>query len=225
MCFKRALINMFRTIAISFYSLKNMRILAVIPFIALNLVLTAINITGYMRYGNGYQLEEDIRKYAIIFMPLFSNWWPIFAMREYIESDGNELLFIQSNKIKYIDFLTLFLIYLVDISIFLAVYILVYPQLKLVSIWILIICSFIFSITYFLVFFTKSITVTLMCTLLYHIINIGRAWREPVPLIYGSAQGYAFIPEFVHVYFPMLIIGALATAGGIILNYRFIKYN
>lgn len=54
-----------------------MRILAVIPFIALNLVLTAINITGYMRYGNGYQLEEDIRKYAIIFMPLFSNWWPI----------------------------------------------------------------------------------------------------------------------------------------------------
>lgn len=222
MRFEKRLGNTFSRVG---YHLRSIHRLAIVPFIALNVVLVAVNLMSYVRYGSGYRLEEDIRKYAMVFMPMFSNWWSIFTLREYIEADGNEILFIQSNKIKYSDILILFLLYLLNVSVFLLTYTLLYPQLKLMSIWMIITCWFIFSLTYFLVFFSKSITVTLMCSILYNIINIGFLWKEPTFLLYGSAEGYAFMPEFTHVYFPMLIVGILATIAGIILNYRFTKYN
>lgn len=169
-------------------------------------------------------LEESIRTCAMAFIPLCSNWWSIFVLREYVEADGNELLFMLGSKIKYGDVFLLFLLYLINVCIFLVIYVITFPCLKLMALWLVIICWFLFSVSYCFIFLSGSATITFAIGLIYIFINTIFAWQEPMLLFYGSAKGYVFAGEFKWVYFPMIIVGGICTALGILANRRYQKY-
>ena len=77
--------------------LKNQRI---VYFVPATITLILIPLVIWARYTSisGEDIKEYLtRLYTIdttqMFVPLFSVWWPIFVMKEYLNSPGNEVLF------------------------------------------------------------------------------------------------------------------------------------
>lgn len=208
-----------------FYHLKSIHILAFIPFAGVNIILPLAYFIIYSLYPNPEKFLMSIQPLTFAIVPLFSGWSSLFILREYIEGNGNELLFSYTNRIKYVDALLPFILYLISLSLVLVPLMILFPDSRLMCLWLYIICLFTFSFTYGILFISKSVTITLMCCLLYHFLNISLSFMQPVFILYGSAPGDVFNQEFQVVYLPMIIASVIFTALGIFFNYRYTNYN
>lgn len=208
----------------TFYHLKSLRFIALIPVAVINLLLPLL------LYKDYHAAESDLFKYSLttyasVFVPLFSSWWSMFILKEYLEADGNELLFTQKGKIKFIDVFLPFLLYIFNISIWFAVCVKRCPDLKLFFLWMYIACFFVFATAYFIAFLSKSMTATFLTVLIYTLVNYVVPFQKPTPFFYNSSLGFEFEAEFYPTYLPMLIGSVLFILVGIILNKHFSKFN
>ena len=81
--------------------LKSIRFLAFVPFIAVNIIYPLLVYNAYLAFGIDSPLFlSAIISNACAVFPFFSVWSVIFVLREYAESDGNELLYAIKHKCK-----------------------------------------------------------------------------------------------------------------------------
>ena len=217
--------NLKRTLRILSRSWKNIGILRFVPFVILDILIPLVNIGSYRQNGLTDVFQREIISTAFMFLPFFAAWWPTFILREYIESDGNELLAFFHNKRQESLCVFTLLIYLANVSVLFLVYIKLFPTLKLFYLWILIICVFYFSLSYFMSFATKSTTLTLMSGLIYAIANQVIISDHIVWMIYGTTGGYVFSDEWQRVYLPLLILSILLMVFGFVFKENNPKYN
>lgn len=217
--------NLKRTFRILSKSWKNIGVLRFVPFIVLNVLIPIVNIASYRQYGVSGEFQREIVSTALMFLPFFAAWWPMFFLREYIEADGNELLaFFHNKKQEALCFCT-HLIYLANVSALFFVYIKIFPELKLFYLWIIIVCVFYFSLSYFMSFATKSVTLTLMSSLIYAIANQVIISGKIIFMIYSTAGGYVFLEEWKKIYLPLVILSIVFLAVGFIFKEKYPKYN
>lgn len=220
MCFKKCLTNVLIRI---YLHLKNLKILFFIPLFIINVLIPFLNYIEYTQHGIGNELYMSILEYSQWLMPFVSVWWSLFALRDYIENDGNELLYVHKASQQFIDIFLLFFLCILNITVIFSVYTLLIPSMKYEYVRILSICIFYFGIMFFLSILTKSTTIALLVVILYTIANICyRAGNENIVLLYFSTARISN-KLFYSNYLPLLLNGILFTAIGALINTKKIR--
>jgi len=94
------------------YQLVNLHGMLPVPVFVLYCVVAPLCVMEYYAKPSGFY---DFLSYSQIFIPLLSVWWVLFVLREYLEADGNEVLFL-CNKNRFLpESVCLFLLYLTAI--------------------------------------------------------------------------------------------------------------
>ncbi|MDE6863770.1 MAG: hypothetical protein K2J41_05205 [Eubacterium sp.] len=167
-----------------------------------------------------------VMRFSLIIIPICSIWWVIFINRDYIEGQGNELLFVCKNKIKTMDtFIAFILFFFVSIIQF-AFYIQADSSLKYEPVKLFCVCLFFYCFVQFLTYLTKSIPITLLMVLVYTIAN---------PMIAYSIDGAVF-PIFYDVtpltmesakasFMPMVLAGVVLLLISVYFNKRKLRFN
>ena len=96
-----------------FLQLKGLRVFASVPPIVLFVVLPALFIPVLEIFGPSEDTYRILLQCIQTIMPFFSIWWIILISREYIENDGNELLFTFKPKTLWREYLIVFIFYLI----------------------------------------------------------------------------------------------------------------
>lgn len=206
-----------------YYHLKSIGLLFFVPLIFIDILIPLLNVLEYSKYGVGEELYINILQYSQWFMPLFSVWWIIFVLREYLESDGNELLYVHSNRCKLNDVLCIFFVYILNIAIIFTIYTALFPNMKYEFIKILSISILYLGIVYSFAYFTKSITITLMAILLYTLASIIFSANILVFPLYFTLK--RITPSlYFDSYFPLAITGILLLVIGVVLNKKALKF-
>ena len=222
MCVEKHMKNIIQR---AYLHLKQLSVLAVIPFIFINAVLPVVCVCICISYYESAPslAIQKIGENMMLFIPLFSPWLSIFTAKEYLEGEGNELLFIKQ-KYKYADLLLPFLLFFVDSLVIVSVISSVFPSLRLLSVWILIVCIFMFNFSYLIMFAFSSVTAAIMVHLLYFVANLSLSAKVNIFPFYLSSLGYDFLSEFKFVYLPMIIAAIICFISGSACNIGKSKY-
>ena len=204
----------------TFFQLKSIGLWAFVPFATFSVLFPALLL---LSTKNAINPLESARNLSMILLPPMTVWLPVFVWREFIESDGNELLFLYGRRIKLWDGLRLWVLALINLALVQVFSLHFFPELALLSLWMLLTSLFYFALAYFISFTAKSTAITLMACLLYHFANLAFPAEHPTPLLFYSAGGYAF-EEFWVTYLPMCVLSALFLALGVVMNRRMVKY-
>lgn len=201
-------------------NLKTIRFISLVPLIILNILIPLLNFAVFKRNGINEELYRNLLQYSQYFMPFFSVWNVIFILREYVESDGKETLYVCSNKCKIKDILGIFLISIINIAIIFIIYGFIFPTMYFEFLRIVSICILFLGITYSIAFLGKSITPVIMVLLLYTLASILSKNKLYFPLFY-TLEGISKALYMSH-YFILLLIGVLLLFIGTIINKKFV---
>lgn len=204
-----------------FYHLRSLKMLFWVPVVGMNVVVPLLNYRAFLKAGPDEMalLPLEFHQLMAVTAPVLCVWWAIFVMREYVESDGAEVLYVCHARHKIWDAMALFLLFLIDISILYAVYIHFFSEMWRSFCMILCVCVFIFGLSFVLIFLTKSVSITLMIILLYVIVSILFVEERNI-FPFFSANSIAAPKLLKGFYLPLGASGLILSAGGIILNRR-----
>lgn len=206
-----------------FLQLKNLRFFLLAPPVALFVVPPLILIPLIQNKSAFESVYGLILQYSQTVLPLFSVWWIIFVSREYVESDGNELLYVFRPRTLFREYLILFALYmllLLSLFLFLSV---IFPYIIPEYIRIFCICAMFFGITYSILYITGSMPLTFMIILVYSLINMVMPIERQNLFLYNSNQH--FDPSMMRtICIPQLIAACVFTVIGYIANKKYVKY-
>lgn len=205
-------------------SLKSMGGLRFPPLIIFNLFLPILILLSYRKHGPSELFEMTLLDLTQYFLPLFSVWWVVFVLREYLEADGNELFYIGEKKIILKELGLVFLLAMLNIMLVLALCSLLLPSFAIESVRIVSVCVFYFGLTYCMAFLLKSVSMTLLVLLLYTLSNLTLTFNKLFFPFYMSRQ-ILEIDQLLTICLPFFALGLLLVIVGLCLNKNFLSYN
>lgn len=204
-----------------FYHLRGLKAFFWIPLAGMNVVIPLLNYRAFLKAGPSEMalLPQEFHRLMAVAAPVLCVWWVIFALREYVEPDGTEALYVCPARNKLWDALALFLLFFADIGLVYAVYIHLFPEMRRSFCMILCVCVFVFGLSFFLMYATKSVSVTLMAVLLYVVVSV--LFIEDKNIFPFFASNYIATAKLLKsFYLPLACGGILLSAGGMVLNQR-----
>jgi len=159
-----------RYVKTTYLSFKNLKLYYIVPLLFMYMIVPLINYTEIKIYGFGDNLYENILETAQKFLPLFAAWWVIFILREYVEDEGNEVLYVYENmgKTKVFDVLLIFFIYSLHIVPLFLMYTFFLDNMPMEMIKIIIQSFFFSSLAYCLMYLFRSSAITFMIVMIYN---------------------------------------------------------
>jgi len=204
---------------------KQISLFAVVPFLILLVIVPfmyfydARNAVSYEQFC--ILLQNDLN----LFLPLVPSWCGFFVLKEYIDSKGNEVLFLYGNRIKLQDyFLVSVLIWLLDI-LELCVIVIANHVLMRFAFCLLLTQIFVFILLYSMTFLSGSITASMLAIMAYFIVCQVVLINKSIPFVFTSVFDYSSGREMKTVFLPMLVSVPILLLTGVIANKRYIKYN
>lgn len=206
----------------TFYNLRSLKFTFWLPIFIVNIFIPIINYLDYKKYSATLPLKEFegmLQNYIFLFVPFLCVWWVIFILREYVESDGNEILYVCRARNKLPELCIAFLLFIADVSILYIAYIANIPEMKYSYFALLCTCIFVFGVTYFIMFATKMTAISLMINLIYVIAGKIFVRQKMIFPLYFSPEPIRekAVLEF---YFPLALIGCLFILFGYIYNKK-----
>lgn len=204
--------------------LKNMGALGWVPPVVINGLIPAVLVTGSLHYGPGSE-ELDVLAMQTVqtLMPLFSIWWSLFLLRDYVEADGRELLHIAVRKRALREAVKPFLLAMADILLVLGLGSFLAPVLIFEVVRILPACIFLFGLSYCLVYLLRSISMALFGVILYTLVN----WFAPANIsvfpLYMSNDPLE-PGQLLTLCLPLIAAGFALTLLGVLCNRKFFDY-
>lgn len=204
-----------------YYLLKSTGIAFWIPIVLVDVVIPLFSRSAVEKYGVKDEAYFMIVQLMLLLVPFMSSWWLMIALREFVESDGCEIMYINRDKNKFLDCVSIFLFYLLNV---LAVSLYIrrwFPQIMTEFQKEALICLFYLGLTHFLTFITRSTTVTMMATILYTLtcVIFGMVGNGKVilPFYYYFDTATRF---FDKIYFPLAAIGIGLLFSSCVINRR-----
>ena len=216
MCNKKYLIL---SIQRSILNLKNLGFLFFVPIILMDIVLPILLINSYKANSVSEEFLVDIRQYCFMILPISSICWSIFSMKDYVGEIGAEILYISNNKVKIMDFALLLFYSFINIFIIASIVCSIMNTAIPIFIAVILISIFLFGISYFLLFYTKSLTMVIMADLLYIISSLILGGHYTIFPLYVITQ--ITYSNLCYFYLPLGIFGIILCVLGIRKN----KYN
>lgn len=204
--------------------MKSMGMLRFVPLVVFDVLLLVLPAAYYYNNGANDDLLFHLMQLTQFFMPLFSVWWVVFAMREHLESDGNELLYAGGNQTILKELARLFLLAMGNIAVLFVFYCVLLPEFAVESLRIVSACVFYFGLAYGLAFFVKSVLIVLLVLMLYTLLNFMVTVETLVFPFFMSRQPLS-PGELLTACLPLLLAGLLLAAIGYQANKRFTHYN
>lgn len=192
-----------------------------LPLIILNFVIPLINYHTYQNYYPEHvsAIPGDLHEVMLIAAPLLSVWWLLFVMREYIEGEGCEVLYVCRARNKLPEAFGVFLMYLADICIVYIFYIQFDDTMKRSFCALLCVCTMLFGLVYLLLQATKIMTVPLLAVMMYCMASILFVKTKDVFLLYNIRA----IPTWEIIksnYLPMLVVGFVLLLFGVLISRK-----
>lgn len=204
--------------------LKNMGAFGCVPPVVMDLVVPVALVSGYLHYGrNSAELDALAMQLVQTLLPLFSVWWSLFLLRDYVEADGRELLHIAVRKRALREAALPFLIAMANVLIVLGLGGLLVPVLFTEILRILPACVFLFGLSYCLVYLLRSITMALFGVILYTLMNWFILVETPFFPLYMSTYPIDG-SQLLTLSLPLTAAGILLTMAGVWCNKKFFDY-
>lgn len=205
-------------LALTFIRLRTTGKAGFVPLIVLFIVLPAILVINYLSMRDVEALSSVMEVTQDILVPLLSLWWVLMVLREYIESDGNEILYVYAGKTQAGTVVILLVLYLVCAAVLMFGCALIYPLMVLEFFEVALNCILYVGVSYFLVFLTRSVAITFIPPLLY------------TGLIFVDVSLIGFGPEITWTWIltscvPRGLLGVVFFLFGWVLNRKYLRYN
>lgn len=145
-------------------------------FIPIVILFILIPISNYFNIQSlGVEICYDlVMNTAQNLIPITSTWWVFLILKEYIEGEGNELLYVYKSmgKTKIIDILLIVVWFYLHVGILFLAYSFFYQNMLIEYLRILIQSFVLVGALYFLVYTIKSTSLSYMFILIYYIMSM-----------------------------------------------------
>ena len=212
-------------------SLKNVGAVRFAPLVLFDVLYPILLCSMRFNGTEPEMIEVYLLQMSQVIFPFFSAWDVIFVLREYNESEGNEVLFVNKRVSAGTICAVIFCAMLLNISIMMAASCLLIPDFVFEFMRIIPACVFFFGMCGFIISISKSAVFNLMPSsssaaisilggVLYLIANYIFCINKEVPMFYMSF-GLVSSELVLQSCLPLLVLGiALAVAGNIISKKR-----
>lgn len=204
---------------VAMINFKTMGKLAFVPFFVIFGFIPFVFIVSYL-VGNF--TVDVITALPKLLLPMFSGWWILLFLREFIESDGNELLYVYSGKSQCTSVATLLIIYLLCESLLMGVCMIFYPQIFIDYIHLTLMCLLYGGFSYFFIFLTKSAAISFIPLLVGTILPF--VSHDAIIFTIGFSSDFGWQKIFTY-YLPIGLMGIVFFLLGYLLNKKFLKFN
>lgn len=213
-----------RTIRRVYYETKNAYAIFFLCVAVINVLVPLIVYFSWRKNGTSSTLYHDILQYTQLFLPLFSVMCVPFVLREFVEADGNELLYVCRSRLNLMDAGLITLVFAADTSAVYAGLNRLQPGLWDDWLRLMCVCILYFGMAYFLVFLTRGVTVTLLVLIGYTIANLlirTETARYPLYYVWNPDK----TPSMQDLYVPVVLTGLVLLAAGVLLNRKRLRFN
>ena len=180
---------------------------ACIPLVIYYILLPILNYMEYQKYGMGYELYNNIVTFAQFFIPLFSTWNGMINIKDYIEGDGREVLYINNKNPDLWVFLISAAINVICLLPLFAVYSILFKNMMLECIRLILFIIFFCSVAMSAVVLTNSLALTFSILFLYTIFSIFGNHINSLFLYYNTDIANVHIILYNNI--PLMLIGVL----------------
>lgn len=188
-----------------------------------NWLLTPLMVAAaYGKYGLDNRVYATAAQFSQYFVPILSAWWLLFSFAEYIEADGNEILFVYE-RIKVKDYFTLLAAYLISLIPPFTVFTLMFPNMIWEAVILAIDCVLFSALAYLIVFCVRSVAATFLSLIVYELITV---------FFMNGASAFGYFhwgmasPDIITKKYLLFLLAAVAALlGAIVVNARFRRYN
>lgn len=223
MCSEKYITGLFRRTHLYF---KSLGVLFFVPLAAVHILIPFVAIITYKKYGAGDEFVSNITQYSQLLIPICSSLWEIFILHEYVEGYGNELLYVCKIRSKLRDVVLPFLLFLITVVLQYAVYCALVPAMGFELLRLILVSVFYFGLAYFLMFLSKSTSMTIMCLIVYTAFNFLALFNLGVVVfpIYFDLHCLSYNSLCFSV-LPLFACGIGFIALGVHFNKKKLKYN
>lgn len=206
-----------------YLSMKNLKGYYFIPLIFLYIVIPILDIGLINMSGNIENAYLSIFAEAEKYIPILSLWWTTFIFKEYIDGDGNEVLYCidSSSKLKIQHIALIFSWYIIHVSILFLVYGFFLDNVLLEFLKTVIQCFFFTSLGYTLIYTLKSTTISFMFLIVYELLCLFIRCEFTKYISIFQGEQIISMQLIGTKYFIFLLIGILFLIIGVYKNKRF----
>ena len=208
-----------------FLSFKNVKVYYFIPLFIIYVLIPFISYLNIKTLGVevSFTLVMDT---AQMLIPITSTWWMFCVLKEYIEGEGNELLYAYENvrKTKILDILLIYIWYCLHIALLFIVYSFLYDNVFIEYIRIIIQSFVLTAAYYFLIYAFKSTSISYMFILTYYMMSLFFSKDtifESVDIFSTKENMSMYL--FEDKYFCVLLVGIILLILGIWKNKYYYK--
>ncbi len=199
---------------------KNIKSLFWVPIVLLFILIPVVIGTLYntMAEQEAAALQQMLRIFQQV-TPLFSTWWLVFILREYIDGDGAEILYTYEGVYRSKLGLVLFTLacYLALLAFDYAFLSVLYAKWTSI-IWVDyvkmgVVCLFFTGLTYLVMYLLRSTIAGMVCSILYYFaISLSGQMSNPFISVYfdygGGQTGFVSPMDLKTRYIPVLFLAA-----------------
>ncbi|MFZ3591295.1 hypothetical protein ACOI1C_19150 [Bacillus sp. DJP31] len=211
-------------LVMTYLSLRNLKIYYFIPIFFMYLVIPALFFSEIAITGVGDILHLRVVETTQKILPLFSVWWIIFILREYIEGEGNEVLYVYEDlkRTKLLDILIVFIIYSLKITPLFILFSFFLDDMIFELLRVMIQCFFYSSLAYCLIYLTKSSAITFMFIMVYNFLvtYLNSSFVSKVSIFSNVSMS---IDLFHEKYIYVFLLGLVILLIGMIMNKYFYR--
>lgn len=206
------------------YLIRNIGVLRFVPIIMLDAVALAMIVLSAVSRTDMWEIENDFLMISQYVFPLFSVWWSVFVLREFIESDGNEVFYAAGLTNIMLQAFKPFLISLANIAVLMTVCTVIDVHFAIEFARIFSACIFYFGLVYFVSMCFKSTAIALFSVIIYTILcAVIRTMDVKFPLFMSFAVLES--GSLLTLCLPLLIIGIVLVLIGRFVEKRFFTFN
>lgn len=181
---------------------KTQKIAALIPIFIYYLVIPILNYAVYLKSGIEFELYSNIVTYMQILIPIFSVWPGSINIREHIEGDGRELLYLANRNSDIFIFAISSVINLICLVPLFSVYCSLFENMVFECARLILFILFFCCTTLSVLIITNNLSLSLSAMLIYVLVSIfadSKSW-----LLYYN-------PDVIEP--PMILIECIPLAG------------
>ncbi len=146
--------------------LKSLKLLTIVPLIVYYLILPVLNVAYFKKYGFE-SVESNAWAFALMFIPVISVFSPLLIVRDFSESNGSELLFVQNvNTPLYIYLIGSIFNFLSLVPLF-GVYLIIFKAQQLQILHMMAVLLFLSGMLFLLWKITNSLAITFAIDIVY----------------------------------------------------------
>ena len=155
----------------TYWILRNLKLFYFVPVIIVLVYMPLMGLSLYKTYHMSIDVFfKNMFKQFQLYIPLFSVWWTVFTLKEFMETDGNELLYLYNKPIYILKMqLLVFGLYALHILVFMLGFNLIFGGHYFATLQLIISSFAMTGFAYFISFAFKSTGVAFLFCIVYSI--------------------------------------------------------